>query len=155
MGKHKHRIIPAYHFKKEFIGDGEIKDYVNDILGTIEDDMQYAIENEMTRAKTELPTLFSVPGLSMDRARMHVYFHLLKALKSAGYTPQLVRSRKINGDLSVHIYVSWLSKKDTRNEKYMRDYIQHYSGGSGSSKSKDFGRDSDRNAKKKSRRKNH
>jgi hypothetical protein len=126
MGK-KTRIIPAYHFKKEHIGDGEVNDYVNDLLGTIEDDMQQAVENELNSSKTELGTLFKVPGLSIDKARLYVYYHLIKALRNAGYTPRLERLTKLNGELVMFIHVTWLSKKDTSREKYMTDYVNHYS----------------------------
>jgi hypothetical protein len=125
--KIRQRIIPAYRFKQQSSGDGVIQDYVNDILRVVEDDMKQSIEDEKTCSKTELAIYFDVPGMNNSRAKLHIYFHILAALKKAGYTPRLEILRLNIDKEIVFLHVTWLSKEDTSYEEYMVQFVKAHS----------------------------
>jgi hypothetical protein len=119
-----YRLIPAYHFKSRSAGDGIIQDHVNELLHLIEDDMKQAIENDNTCAKTEIPAFFDIPGMDKKRARTHVYFHILRALRQANYIPSIEISKTNTGTPIVHIGITWLSKEDNDLEDQMDRFIE-------------------------------
>src|SRR5271165_5545598 len=97
MSRHRYnrRILPAYHFRAQHLGDEEIEGYVNDILQTIEDDIHSAVENEENRTRTQVPTFFTVTGMDNARSQRHVYYHVLKALKQNEYIPRIEILRQL------------------------------------------------------------
>jgi len=120
------RIIPAYRFKQQSSGDGIVQDYVNDILRVIEDDMKQSLDNERTQSKTELATYFDVPGMNNNRAKMHIYFHILTALKKAGYVPRLEQIKLAPDREMVYLHVTWFTKEDTSHEDYMDKFVKFH-----------------------------
>jgi hypothetical protein len=124
--KHKKeftRMIPAYHFKAKSSGDGIIQDYVNDILRIIEDDMKQAIEDDKTNTKTEVSCYFNVPGMENTRAQLHIYYHVIKALRRAGYIPRIEIIKDKNQNKKVFVLTTWLTKEDNEMENHMFNYI--------------------------------
>jgi hypothetical protein len=122
-----YRMIPAYHFKSRSAGDGVIEDYVNDILRVIEDDMKQAIDNDLTRSRTEVSIYYEVPGMDNARAKKHIFFHTLRALRKAGYIPTLEEIAGPKNSPRAYIYVTWMTKEDTDYEEYMDRFIKAHS----------------------------
>ncbi len=123
------RIIPAYHISRQSNGDGMIEDEVNSILRVIEDDVRAAMERRVTLAITEMPTSFSIPNMMNDRAQMHIYYHVLKALREAQYDPKIRFSGSRFENQHVYIHTRWLSKEDREMEQHMDKYIKSYTMG--------------------------
>jgi hypothetical protein len=121
--KFHHRIIPAYHFRAQSLGDGEIEGFVNDILQSIEDDIKSAVENEEKKTRTEIPTTFAVPGMDNKRAQRHVYFHVLRALKRNRYIPRIEIKQVQSDSQTVFVHVTWITKEDREMENYMDKFI--------------------------------
>jgi hypothetical protein len=115
------RVLHAEIFKAQSLGDGYIQEHVKDILRLVEDDIKSSIEESRTSSQTELAVLFDIPGMDRGRARKHIYFHILRSLKKAGYIPSL----EIKGK-SVFLNVTWLSKEDDGHEKYMTSFIKSH-----------------------------
>ena len=124
--KYNKRIIPAYHFRAQYLGDEEIEIYVNDILQSIEDDIRYAVENEEHHTQTQLSTLFSVTGMDNVRAQRHIYFHVLKALEQNGYIPHIEFKSALSQVQVVYIRTTWITKEDRETEKLMDKFIAHH-----------------------------
>jgi hypothetical protein len=129
-----HRIIPAYHIKAQHLGDSAIEEYTNDILSTIGDDVREAIDREQTSCRTEIPTLYSVPGMNNSRAQRYVYFHVLRALKKAHYIPHIQIKNIRAEEQKVFIHTSWLTKEDRDMEHYMDKFIIAHQVGPASAK---------------------
>lgn len=123
--RHIPRIIPAYKILEQVSGSGYVEEVVNEILTTIEEDIQSIIDSPEKRnySMTEVPTIFDVPGMTNQRAQMYVYYHVIRALKKSEFIPKV----KFVGDKShnqrVYFYVSWFSKDDVDMERYMNEYI--------------------------------
>jgi hypothetical protein len=120
------RIIPAYRFKLKSSGDGIIQDYVNEILRMIEDDMKQSIESEQTRCRTEISTLFDIPGMTNGRAQRYIYYHVLRALRKEGYIPAIDIKNVSPSEQHVYIHVTWFTKEDTEYEAYMDKFIKSH-----------------------------
>lgn len=108
-------------------GDGFIEDYVNELLCVIEEDIKLAIDNKRNFSRTEVPTNFNVPSMPNWRAQKHIYFHTLRALKSAQYFPTILIQGAKSESQQVFIYVKWFSKEDEEMEMYMDKYIKMHS----------------------------
>jgi hypothetical protein len=127
--KHIPKIIPAYKIIDQVQGKGFIEDYVNDLLPVIEDDIKKVIDEAEKKnfSVTELPTTFDIPGMDNRRAQLHIYFHLIRALKKSHYFPKI----KIDGTnpktQRVFMYVKWLSSDDIELEQYMNEFIKAHS----------------------------
>jgi hypothetical protein len=119
-------ILPAYKLRKQSKGDGFIEDYVNDILGLIEDDIEQAIERKELQAKSEIPTNFDIPHMANKKAQMYIYFHTMKALKTAEYIPRL---ELVGGDhkQKAYMHTKWITKDDVEQEKYMNEFLKAHS----------------------------
>jgi hypothetical protein len=119
-------IIPAFKLRKQSKGDGFIEDYVNDNLGLIEDSIISANERKQLYAVTEIPTNYDVPFMDNARAQKHIYFHTLKALKSAEYKPSLRLDGKDHRQRA-YVIVRWVTKDDIDEEKYMDEFLTAHS----------------------------
>ncbi len=119
-------VIPAYKIIEQVSGCGFIQDYVNEIIPVIEDDIQFVIDSPEKKnySITELPTTFDIPGMTNNRAQMHVYFHLLRALKKADYFPKIEFINRNSHNQKVFLYIKWFSREDIEMERYMNKFIQ-------------------------------
>jgi len=116
-------LIPAYHISKRSRGCGVVEDYVNEILSVINDDIEQALEQEKHFAVTEVQTDFQICEMRQDRAQKFVYYHVLRALRKAGYYPKIRFDGVRSQSQRVFIYVKWFSKQDCEYEEYMNKYI--------------------------------
>jgi len=119
-------IIPAVKLRKQSKGDSFIEDYVNDILGLIEDDIILANERKELYSRTEVPTNYDVPFMSNARAQKYIYYHTLKALKSAEYIPRLQLDGKTHNQ-KAYIHIRWITKDDIDQERYMDEFLTAHS----------------------------
>lgn len=117
-------LVPAYHIAKRSRGDGLIEDEVNEILSVINEDIQQALELEKYSATTEIPTNFAIPEMSPARAQKFIYYHVLRALRKAGYVPKIRFVGTRAESQQVFIHTKWFTKEDEEFEDYMNKYIQ-------------------------------
>lgn len=112
---------------KEVSGSGYIREYVNEILPLLKEDIRNELDSNSGKnySVSELPTIFDVPGMTNKRAQLYVYFHLIKSLELAGYSPKIRISNNGN-DQKVYIYISWFTKNDIITENQMNNYIKNH-----------------------------
>lgn len=123
--RHIPHIIPAYKVLEQVSGSGYIEEVVNEILSTIEEDIQAVVDSPDKRnySSTELPTIFDIPGMTNQRAQMYIYYHVLRALKKSEYIPKIRFAGDKSHNQRVYVYVSWMTEDDVAMEHYMNDYI--------------------------------
>ena len=117
-------IIKAEALRKQMRGDEEAEEFVNEILENIEDHIHQAMDRNENIAQVEISVYFPIPFTKPDQAQRIVYFHTLKALEQAGYTPRLILEDVDTPKPRAFIIVTWVSSKDTAEKKYMDDYLK-------------------------------
>lgn len=119
-------IRSAQSLARKTKGQGVVHEHVYDLLNIVEEDINTAIEHNLQSSLTELPVYFDIPGMTNKRAKKYIYFHLLKALEKAGYSPKL----KFNGNnpenVKAFVKVQWLSSEDLAMEDYMSNFINKH-----------------------------
>ena len=121
---HKHRIpkiTNANVVMNRISTRKDIEDYVNDILNTIEDEIFKAAEiHQLTSIKIELPTVFTVAGISNKDAQLQIYYSLIESLEESGY------ETKIEFKNRVYIHLSWKKKEDNKSKEFMDKFIKKH-----------------------------
>ena len=117
-------MIPAYRILEKTKGGGEIERYVNQHLALIEADIEDALENEISFAKTELDTTFAVPYMTNQQAQRDVYYHTAQALLKSGYQPRLKFFGRRADTQKVFIVVRWANQQEQRIDTYKDEFIR-------------------------------
>ena len=123
-GKKVRVRLHANRIREKSRGDGEIEVYAQEILDNISEDIEDALENEESYAKTEVGTIFDVPCMTPKEAQRDVYFLTTQALVKSGYHPLI----KFEGDTAdvqkVFIYTSWEIIQDKQHTNYKDDFLR-------------------------------
>ena len=117
-------IIRADILRKQMRGDEEAEEFVNDILENIEDNIHQAMDRNETIAYTEIPVYFPIPFTKLEDAQRTVYFHTIRALEHAGYTPKLMLDNIHTNKPKATMIVTWVNKTDIAEKKHMDDYLR-------------------------------
>jgi len=116
-------IIRAEALRKQMRGDEDAEEYVNEILGNIEDEIHRARDRFENIAQVEVPVYFHIPYVDHVNAQRIVYFHTCKALEEAGYNPRIVLENANSPKPRSFFIVTWTSNRDIAEKKYMDDYL--------------------------------
>ncbi len=119
-------IIRAEALRKQMRGDEDAEEYVNELLGNIEDEIHRARDRFENVAQVEIPVYFHIPYVDHISAQRIVYFHTCKALEEAGYSPRLILEDANSPKPRTFIVVTWTSNRDIAEKKYMDDYLQSH-----------------------------
>lgn len=104
-----------------------IDEYVNEILGTVDEEIVKAKEAKLFKATAEIPTLFEVPGMTNQNSQRHVYFQLIRRLEKGGYQVKIDFRGSEATKQKVFVYVTWKTQAESKLEEYMDKYIKAHS----------------------------
>ena len=116
--------IPAAKIREITHGQGEIEQYVNELLTLIEEDIENAIENQQQFAMTELNTIFDVPYMSNKDAQRDIYYLMAQALIKAGYYPRIKYLGTKAENQRVFVYTRWNTAEDVTINKYKDTFLK-------------------------------
>jgi hypothetical protein len=124
---HGDKVKHASELKDIVYKDIALKEYVDDILTIINDDVKQAGEEKKTMIVTELPSTFSLDVMDYQRARNHIYYHVICILKQAEYRPKLEIIKKENGEIDrVYLHLTWFSEEDVEYENHINKVLQSH-----------------------------
>jgi hypothetical protein len=119
-------IILAKEVRSIMNGDGEIEEYVNEILGMLNDEIKDAIEKCHDNVTLSLRTLFDVPKMKNADVQLSVYYWISTTLEKAGYKVRFMFQGNKSETQKVFITIRWFKKQDTDMKKYMSDHIKSH-----------------------------
>ena len=116
--------LPAIKVREMANGNGEVENYVREILPLIEEDIENALENEETHAMTEINTIFDVPYMKNSNAQRDVYYLMCQVLIKAGYYPELIFQGKKAENQRVFVVTRWKSHKEDEANDYKTHFLK-------------------------------
>lgn len=111
----------------ENIKSGEVKKKylqkeANDILFTINNELKNAQIQGTNEIAVNLPTIFTISGLTNSDSQREIYYRILVDLEDRGFIPEI----EFNGDDNVRLHVSWLSEIEKEQIQLQLEYIRQH-----------------------------
>lgn len=126
--KKKQLIRPANDLRRRAKGTGYIEEIIIDIIDDLDTEIDEAVERREQKAVIQVPTDFDIPTLSNKDAQMRIYGILTEILLEAEYTPLFIFKNGSRADKQrVDLQVTWKSKSDKEEEKYINELVQKHS----------------------------
>lgn len=123
--KPEFKITHASKIKQNILKNDEIREHIQNILNSIDDDIHKTVEalEKTNYAVSEIPSNFNVSFMTNNEAQMQIYYGVLRALKKNGYTPK-IEFKGSPQNRRVLIHLTWFTPEDIEEKKYMNDFIK-------------------------------
>lgn len=101
----------------------ELQEQVQEILRSVDEEVEAAREAKCTEATLELPVFFDLPRVSYESAQTQVYYYVVRALEERGYRLTLQRGARTS-DPS-YLFFSW-GHQEKNTDRQMQQYLERF-----------------------------
>lgn len=120
------KVISAVKVKSLSYKDPALREYIDEILAMISDDVKKSIEEKRTISTTELPIHFVVDNMDYIRARKHIYYHIVQLLKNNGYRPKLDIKGSLTNMTGAYLHLTWFTEEDAKYEEHVEKCLNEH-----------------------------
>ena len=114
--------------KQKMRNNDEVIDYVNDILETIEQSIEDAIEREKKICIVKVSPSFCISFLSREQATKDIYFLTHQALIQAGYIVNIkYKGTTLYDSIETFFIIKWETNFDTVIDEHKNIYLEKIS----------------------------
>ncbi len=119
-------ITPAKNARRIAYGDGQIEEFVNEILACANDAIHNAIDQGQTSVQFGIRTTFDIPRMKNADAQRSIYYWVMKTLEENDYKVNITFVGSTVEEQNVFLNVRWFKKQDVLLQQFMDDYIKKH-----------------------------